>query len=970
MRPFILGNLATLLLGLNALSEPLIQIGDAWRYQIAEEIPSQSVDQWRELQYDDSEWLSGPSGFYSGFGAAPEATPIFNLSNDASTVLFRKKFDVETPESVVWPILRMDYRHGFAAYLNGKPLVQRGLGSEFTPIIPFDRVPDPHFSGVAVEFDLSPFRDLLLPNENILTVQVHGKSLGSPSIVFAPELLANFTRGPLIQDLTTTSVKIVWRTHLPTLGKVFYGKTENLALSSQETTAGTEHVITLNNLSPGTQYYYRIQSQRLDEFARSKVYSFRSMKPSGPVRFAVLSDTGTGSKVQFEISRQIKNWAPDLVLHAGDVVYPDFTPGRADLRCFSVYGPDMAERPYFFAAGNHDVNLGIQGFLNAFHHPINDTPLTIHQTEKTAPELYYSFDHGDAHFTVLYAPFFSQYALKKNNPQYQWLEKDLEQSTKAWKILWLHHNVFSSSAHTYDDWDRNGLIDQEELQSIIIPLATRHGIQFVFSGHDHVFERSAPTEGIHFVTSAGGGGSIYSLTRRLPGSAQFWRRSHFVGATISDSELTLEAIDTEGTVFDQMYFRKESPTPTQFSAAWHSPHVEIVPGSPLTDGNIPGQTFDLIGSSVTSVTGKESSLGRFMVNHDQNFLYLGLDQTMFRTNQIAYLLMETSSEGGIERLPIKLPVASPEPVQSLQALSLTEALTFTDFKPNYICLMGDEYADRSDPQFLRPGSITPLGQGVFSLSPPGNSPLGSRIQQFDHSPLNYNKPNEKNSNLIEVAIPKNALQPDGAPALSSVKIAAIVGIIDESISPPVIRFDSGHIAGAYRSSPGEKSLSPLTISLEANPDIDFDGLPNELETVHGTNPSDPDTDKDGLPDGWEVTHRLSPINGEGPHSHLGDPDQDGASNLHEYQAGTDPQNPNSLLTLKAEHVGNSIVRISWQATSDIRYHLESSSSSSGPFETVGQWIEHRQMETFPLEHFDLGTPESTRFYRLKAQREP
>ena len=506
MRHYIVSSLASLLLSLNATSEPLIQIGEEWRYILTDVSPSNPPDLWRQLQFDDSHWLSGTSGFYGGFGVVREATQIFGLGLDSSTVLFRKTFHVESPESILWPILRLDYQHGFAAYLNGQPLIQRQLGADVAQNIPVDLLSAPHFAGVAAEFDLTQFRDLLIQGENILAVQVHSSSVGSPALVFAPELLANFTRGPLIQNLTSTSVKIVWKTHSPTLGRVAFGTTENLGIINQETTPSIEHAITLSDLLPGTQYHYQIQSQHLDDTAASRIHSFNTMREAGPVRFAVLSDSGTGSKVQFDISRQIRKWSPDLVLHAGDVVYPDFTEGRADLRCFSVYGPHMAERPYFFAAGNHDVNLGIQGILNAFHHPTNDTPEPIHQIENTAPELYYSFDHGDAHFTVLYVPFFSQYALKENNPQYQWLEKDLQQSTKPWKFLLLHHNVFSSSAHTFDDWDRNGLIDQEELQSILIPLATRYGIQMVFS--------NAPPQHKVFTSlrqPAEGGGFIHSL---------------------------------------------------------------------------------------------------------------------------------------------------------------------------------------------------------------------------------------------------------------------------------------------------------------------------------------------------------------------------------------------------------------------------------------------------------------------------
>ncbi|MCL4298836.1 MAG: hypothetical protein KJ077_24070 [Anaerolineae bacterium] len=50
-----------------------------------------------------------------------------------------------------------------------------------------------------------------------------------------------------------------------------------------------------------------------------------------------------------------------------------------------------------------------------------------------------------------------------------------------------------------------------------------------------------------------------------------------------------------------------------------------------------------------------------------------------------------------------------------------------------------------------------------------------------------------------------------------------------------------------------------------------------------------DTDGDGMPDGWEVDNSLDPSVGDA----TGDPDNDGATNLDEYQAGTDPQSGDS-----------------------------------------------------------------------------
>lgn len=51
-----------------------------------------------------------------------------------------------------------------------------------------------------------------------------------------------------------------------------------------------------------------------------------------------------------------------------------------------------------------------------------------------------------------------------------------------------------------------------------------------------------------------------------------------------------------------------------------------------------------------------------------------------------------------------------------------------------------------------------------------------------------------------------------------------------------------------------------------------------------------DTDGDGLPDPWEITHFTNTTSQNG----TGDPDTDGANNLAEFAAGTDPMDPMSI----------------------------------------------------------------------------
>src|SRR3990172_560750 len=80
-------------------------------------------------------------------------------------------------------------------------------------------------------------------------------------------------------------------------------------------------------------------------------------------------------------------------------------------------------------------------------------------------------------------------------------------------------------------------------------------------------------------------------------------------------------------------------------------------------------------------------------------------------------------------------------------------------------------------------------------------------------------------------------------------------------------------------------------------DYDGDGLLDIDEYRNNTDPKNPDTDGDGMPDGYEVANGLDPSDdgttdpNNGP---AGDPDNDNATNIEEFNAGSGAKNGNSV----------------------------------------------------------------------------
>jgi 3',5'-cyclic AMP phosphodiesterase CpdA len=126
--------------------------------------------------------------------------------------------------------------------------------------------------------------------------------------------------------------------------------------------------------------------------------------------------------------------------------------------------------------------------------------------------------------------------------QLAWIESALRQSQDDWKICYFHHPLYS-------DGKTHG--SQVDLRVMLEPLFVKYGVNVVFSGHDHVYERINPQKGItYFVSGAGGQLRKGDVRRSDLTAAEFDQDRSFMLIEVSGDDLYFEAISRTGATVD------------------------------------------------------------------------------------------------------------------------------------------------------------------------------------------------------------------------------------------------------------------------------------------------------------------------------------------------------------------------------------------------------------------------------------
>jgi len=228
----------------------------------------------------------------------------------------------------------------------------------------------------------------------------------------------------------------------------------------------------------------------------------------------VYGDTRSDHDTHQAITEAIMDVDPVTVFHTGDLVNDGRKPD--DWAIFDAIASGLiASADYYPAIGNHEENS--QMFFDRFKLPNN--------------ERWYAVDSGGIHFIVLD----STSDTRPGSEQYRWLESHLETTARNREFVAavFHHPPFSTGPH---DADERGL------RTTWVPLFEKHGVDVVFNGHDHTYERSLHN-GIYYIVTGGGGAPLYDQERDSPDSQVYITTYHFCSLSVVDDKLKVDVLD-------------------------------------------------------------------------------------------------------------------------------------------------------------------------------------------------------------------------------------------------------------------------------------------------------------------------------------------------------------------------------------------------------------------------------------------
>jgi hypothetical protein len=386
---------------------------------------------------------------------------------------------------------------------------------------------------------------------------------------------------------TSSSFVVNWKTdNGTTASELLYGDDESAVKSADGPAGGVKrvtghhmlygsvldanptrvHEVHVCGLAASKAVFYKVGGKG----AWSSTYQVATGPQAGstePFRFAVTGDSRNEPSIWAQVQQAISQKGVDFELFSGDFVVigaaqPEWN-GFFEAKTGSFAAQDfLAKTPFMPVNGNHDA-LSIN-YVAQFALPQELSP-----EEKAQGEEWWSFDYGNAHFIGLND---TPDATALGSAQKSWLEADLAKIDRK-KTPWvfaMHHRPSYSCGGSHGS-DLN-------LRAQWQPLFDKYKVDMVFTGHDHLYERSKPIRGLMgsdgivaeagtngapvkesgtvFVVAAGAGAPLYTAKSSCAHTQITESVRNFVIVDIADRKMKYAAYRLDGTTLDQFEYSK------------------------------------------------------------------------------------------------------------------------------------------------------------------------------------------------------------------------------------------------------------------------------------------------------------------------------------------------------------------------------------------------------------------------------
>ncbi len=479
-----------------------------------------------------------------------------------------------------------------------------------------------------------------------------------------------------------TTQTVTWRTDSTVqTGVVQYGMDRELRdntarsvaakVSLLKTDLGDENIstATLTGLKPGTRYYYRVGDGKSNW---SPVSSFRTEN----------NDTNHFQLLVFGDSQ------------SGDYKNPDYSPWQSTVQnaykanpdaSFLVVVGDEAQAGqsnfhwnYWFEAAKGVIDsisyMPVEGNTECRDMDKNKVDATLYIGQFNVPHNgpynnseVYSYDYGNVHFVVLDSQLRDKQKFNPNllNDQKAWLEKDLSQTKKNWKVVFWHKPPYFTRAFRTN----------EVIKAAFTPIMDKYHVDMVFNGHDHAYMRTYPINNDSIVSSPALG-TVYVVTGRSGAkyiddnvpkvwSANFFDPQdmpNYIVVDVNGSRMEMRNYKMDGTLVDDYIIDKTNgDTPrTAVPSRYNNPRLVVngnlldQPLMPTYPSQINGKWYfpikpvvEFLGGS-ESVSGNNETLSLIVENYESSVIWSDEEvHTVVLTN--------ASTKATLDKVPVSLP---------------------------------------------------------------------------------------------------------------------------------------------------------------------------------------------------------------------------------------------------------------------------------------------------------------------------